>query len=120
MTINTHAFYLNIDKLTFNFDNRLTKFKSNEAFNFETLPTSNSKYYHETISIFYKGEYFGCFFHRNKDNAFNSQFKITNKALYALPYNDIIEQMFQYLNIIYYTMAIFMLRPIRDATFLET
>lgn len=105
MTTNRHAFYLNIDKLTFNFDNRLSIFESNKSFEFTVMPVSQSKYYHETISVIYNGTYFGCFLHRNKDNAFNSQFKITNKALYDLPYNDIIEQLFNYLHITYYSMA---------------
>ena len=106
MTKINSSFFINIDKISINFNNQNIQFLNNELFQFEFIKPQNG-FYHYTILVYYKKYPFGSISHKNLKNAHNSQFKINNRQLYIKGFSAIIIELFEYLKITDYSLSTF-------------
>lgn len=106
MTKINSSFFINIDKISINFNNQNIQFLNNDSFQFEFVKPQNG-FYHHTILVYYKMYPFGTISHKNLKNAHNSQFKINNRQLYIKGFSAITIDLFQYLGITDYSLSAF-------------
>ena len=106
MTKNTTPFFINIDKIIFNFNNQAIEYFDNEIFKFEFVKPQNG-FYHSTILVYYKNSPFGSISHKNVKNAHNSQFRINNRQLYISGFSSVTLELFEYLKITDYSLSTF-------------
>ena len=106
MTQTTSLFFINIDKISINFNNQNIRFLNNDIFQFEFVKPQNG-FYHHTILVYYKKYPFGSISHKNLKNAHNSQFRINNRQLYINGFSTITIDLFKYLEITDYSLSTF-------------
>ncbi len=106
MTKINSPFFINIDKISINFNNQNIQFLDNDLFQFEFIKPQNG-FYHHTILVYYKMYPFGSISHKNLKNAHNSQFRINNRQLYIKGFSAITIDLFKYLDINDYSLSTF-------------
>ena len=100
-------FYINIDLILLNFNNKNIEFKSNNLFRFETLNRCQNGYYNSTILVYYLNIPFATISHENLNDRYNSQIKVVNRQLYIHGFSSILIHLLSHMEIDTYSVARF-------------
>lgn len=93
-------FYINLDKLIYNIKQESFEFTDNSDFKFLIDTTAKKNNYKEFLYVTFQDNNFGYFQLYHRDNAHYHKFSLDNTALYRKDFNIVLEQLFNYLNIL--------------------
>lgn len=98
-------FYINIDLIIMNFNNKNIEFISDNTYRFERLVRCQNDYYYSTIIVYYCNIPFATISHENLKDKYNSQIKVVNRQLYINGFSSILIQLLHHMRIDSYSVA---------------